>query len=75
MNGVWKFRRLLSHRNVSKGDKDYKGSSYNVQVEWESGEITWEPLRTHDRAGVCDSDPVTVAIYARENNLLQEPGW
>ena len=51
------------------------GSSYNVQVEWESGEITWEPLHTNDKRGVYDTDPVTVAIYARENDLLLEPGW
>ena len=25
-------------------DPDWKGSKYNVQVEWETGEITFEPL-------------------------------
>ena len=74
-DGVWKFRRLLSHEKVSPEHERYMGSSYNVQVEWESGEITWEPLHTNDKRGVYDTDPVTVAIYARENDLLLEPGW
>ena len=32
--------------------------------------MTWEPLSVIRR-----SDPVTCAIYAKENNLLDKPGW
>jgi hypothetical protein len=39
-------------------------------VEWENGEITSEPL-----AIIAADDPVTCAIYARENDLLDQPGW
>jgi hypothetical protein len=39
-------------------------------VEWENGEVTAEPLTV-----IAADDPVTCAIYARENDLLDKPGW
>ena len=39
-------------------------------IEWENGEITTEPL-----AIIAADDPVTCAIYARDNNLLDLAGW
>ena len=36
-----------------------------VQVEWETGEITFEPLSI-----IAADDPVTCAAYAKENDLL-----
>jgi len=39
---------------------------------------TLENKRGHDRSGKTDlwvDDPVTVAIYTRDNGLLDEPGW
>ena len=39
-------------------------------IEWENGEITSEPLSV-----IGADDPVTCAIYADENNLLDKPGW
>jgi hypothetical protein len=68
---VWKFRRIISHQGPLKpGHHDYKGSAYNIMVEWENGEITTEPLQL-----IAADDPVTCAIYAKENNLLDQPGW
>lgn len=68
---VWKFRRIVSHQGPLGPDHpDYKGSSYNINIEWETGEITKEPLNV-----IAADDPVTCAIYARENNLLDVPGW
>ena len=68
---LWKFRRLISHEGPLKADDDkWKGCSYNVQVEWENGEVTNEP---HNIIG-ADS-PVVCAVYAKENNLLDTPGW
>ena len=46
-----------------------KGSKYNVQVEWETGEITFEPLSI-----IAADDPVTCAAYAKENDLLALEG-
>ena len=51
-------------------DPDRKGSKYNVQVEWETGEITFEPLSI-----IAADDPVTCATYAKENDLLALEGW
>ena len=62
---MWKFKCIVAHQGP-----DYQGSSYNVRVKWENGEITDEPLIT-----VGADDPVTCAIYAREHGLLDMPGW
>jgi hypothetical protein len=68
---VWKYKRIASHQGPLKsGDPNYKGSSYNVLIEWENGEITAEALNV-----IAADDPVTCAIYAKENGLLEVPGW
>ena len=68
---LWKFRRIVSHQGPpSSNHPEYRGSTYNVQVEWETGEITTEPLNI-----IAADDPVYCAIYARDNNLLDQPGW
>ncbi len=75
-DGVWKFREILDHQGpLNSRDKRYKGSEYNVLIEWETGETTWEPLNTEDKTGIWNSDPVSVAIYADKNDLLDTPGW
>ena len=45
-------------------------TTYNVTMEWENGEITPEPLSI-----IAKDAPVACAIYARDNNLLDTPGW
>jgi hypothetical protein len=63
---VWKFRRISGHEGplTKNKDKSYNGSSYNVMIEWENGEVTTEPLDV-----IAGDDPITCAIYARENDL------
>ena len=40
-----KFRPLIGHEGPLKAtDTNWKGSKWNVQIEWETGEITLEPL-------------------------------
>ena len=39
-------------------------------IEWENGEITSDPLSI-----IAVDDPVTCDNYARDNNLLSNPGW
>ena len=51
-------------------DPDWIGSKYNVQVEWETGETTFEPLSI-----IADDDPVTCAAYVKESDLLALEGW
>ena len=46
-------------------DLDMKGSKYNVQVEWETGEITFELFSV-----IAADDPVTCAAYAKQHDLL-----
>jgi hypothetical protein len=68
---IWKFRRVLSHQGpLTHRDNAYNGSKYNVEIEWENGEITYEPLGT-----VIADDPITIALYAHENGLLDTDGW
>ena len=68
---VWKFKRITGHQGpLKKGDPGYNGSKFNVLVEWETGESTYEPLDV-----IAADDPVTCAIYAKEKGLLDEPGW
>ncbi len=68
---VWKFCKIVSHQGpLAHNHPDYNGSSYNIMIEWENGEITSEPL-----AVIAADDPVTCAIYAKEKNLLHLPGW
>jgi len=74
--GVWTFEKILSHKTVRKGDKDYRGAGTNCLALWSTGEQTWEPLCDRSgKSGIWIDDPVTVAIYARDNGLLDEPGW
>ena len=47
-----------------------KGSLYNVMVEWETGEITEEPLSI-----IATDDPFTCAAYTKRHILLNLPGW
>jgi hypothetical protein len=68
---VWKFRRITAHEGpITKTHPHWNGSAYNVMAEWENGEIMSEPLGI-----IAADDPVTCAIYARENELLEDPGW
>ena len=68
---LWKFKRISAHQGpLMPKDKDWNGSSYNVMVEWENGEITTKPLTI-----IAADDPVSCAVYARDHNLLEVDGW
>ena len=69
--GLWRFKSISAHQGpLSASDPDYRGSRYNVLVEWETGESTFEPLND-----IAADDPITCAIYAKDNDLLDEDGW
>jgi hypothetical protein len=61
---TWKFCQIISHEGPTQG------SQYDQLTEWENGEIAKEPLKV-----IATGDPVTCAIYARENGLLDQPRW
>ena len=68
---LYRFRAIIGHQGpLLASDPEWKGSKYNVQVEWETGEITFEPLSI-----IADDDPVTCAAYAKENDQLALEGW
>ena len=63
---LYKFRAITGNQGpLSPQDENYKGSKYNVMVEWETGEITYEPLSL-----IAADDPVTCAEYAKKHDLL-----
>ena len=65
--------RCSGNSNTSLATKDhsnYKGGTWNVRVEWESGEITYEPLEI-----IAADDPVSCANYVKRANLLDIDGW
>ena len=68
---IFSFREISDHVGpIKRSDPDYKGSTYNVLVEWEDGTKTWEPVSL-----MIASDPATLAAYAKEHDLLDTPGW
>ena len=68
---LFKFRALVGHQGPLKPtDPNWKGSKFNVLVEWETGEKTYEPL-----SDLAADDPVTCATYAKENDLLHIDSW
>ncbi|KAG7351166.1 hypothetical protein IV203_010526 [Nitzschia inconspicua] len=59
---LWKYKKIVSHQGpLKQGDKDYKGSAWNVLLEWETGEVTAEPLNI-----IAKDDPITCAIRKGE---------
>ena len=68
---IWKFQKIVAHQGpLKQNDPHYMGSRFNVRIDWENGEIMNEPLNVN-----AANDPTTCAIYARENDLRDEPGW
>ena len=65
------FDSILSHEGpLSQSDPHYKGSKYNVQIQWSDGSTSMEPLGI-----IIADDPIECAKYATEHNLLSLPGW
>jgi hypothetical protein len=70
-NQVWKFRRITAHEGpLNSNHPSWKGSTYNVMLEWEDDSITTKPLDI-----IAADNTVTCAIYAREQDLRSIPGW
>ena len=68
---LYRFRAIIGHEGPLKAtDPNWKGSKWNVQIEWETGEITFEPLSV-----IAADDPITCAAYAKEKNLCNLDGW
>jgi len=61
---LWFLGNIVGHR------LNHDKRKYSVKVGWSTKEETWEPLDI-----IAVDDPVTCAKYAKENDLLELPGW
>ena len=65
-----KFRAIIGHKGPMKAtDPEWKGSKYNAQVEWETGEFMFEPLSV-----ITADDQVTCAAYVKQHDPLALEG-
>ena len=68
---LFKFKGILAHQGpLESTDPNHKGSKYNVMVEWEPGEVTYEPLTL-----ISKEDPINCTVYAKKRDLLDTTGW
>ena len=64
------FRAIIGHEGPLKAtDPNWKGSKWIVQIEWETGEIAFQPSSV-----IAADDPITCAAYAKEKNLYTLDG-
>jgi hypothetical protein len=67
----WKHKQISGHEGpLTKTHSSWKGDKYNTKVEWENGEVSCAPLHA-----IAADDPVTCAICAKDNGLLDTDGW
>ena len=60
-NDLYKFRALIGHLEPLKAtDHNWKGCKYNVFVDWETGEMTYEPLSV-----LAADDPAHVPLMPK----------
>ena len=70
-DSLLKFRDIVAHQGLLEStDPDHKGSKYNVMVEWESGEVTYEHLTL-----ISKDDPISCAGYVKKHDFLNTTGW
>ena len=64
---LWRFRKIISHTLISgkRGTKD----KIEIKMLWETGAVSTKCLEI-----LYKDIPVNLAIYAKENNLLEEDG-
>ena len=56
---MFKFKAIIGHQGpLIVSYPDWEGSKYNVEVKWETGEITFESLSV-----IAADDPVTSMSY------------
>jgi uncharacterized membrane protein YgcG len=67
----WNWINISGHQGpLEKNDKNWKGSRFNLLVNWETGESTYEPMK------ILEEDNVDlVAQYGLEHDLLDQVGW
>ena len=67
---LYRFRAIIGHEGpLIATEPNWKGSKWNVQIEWETGEITFEPLSVKEA-----DDPITCAVYAKGKTIYNLDG-
>ena len=61
-------RAIIRHQAQDRSRLE--GSKYNVKVQWETGEVSFDPLSVVGADG-----PVTCATYAKQHDLPALEGW
>jgi len=61
---LWFLENIVGHR------LNHDKRKHSVKVRWSTKEETWEPLDI-----IAVDDPVACAKHAKENDLLELPGW
>eukprot|EP00985_Skeletonema_marinoi_P024786 scaffold17570_cov131-Skeletonema_marinoi.AAC.1 len=59
---TWNFRKIIGHRR-DLGPRDKP----QIQIEWESGEITFEPITEFYK-----DEPWLLSEYAQEKGLIED---
>ena len=68
---IWTYKKIIGHQGpLTSKDKDYKGSKWNLQLQWEDGSISFVPVKD-----MLKDDPAPAAKYAQDNGLLELDGW
>jgi hypothetical protein len=68
---LWKHKRISGHEGrLNKNHLSWKDDKHNVKVEWETGDVSYEPLHV-----IAADDPATCATYAKDTGLLDADGW
>ena len=63
---LYRFRAIIGHQGpLLASDPDWKGSKYNVEVEWETGEIAFEPLSI-----IAADDPVKSLVQPMPKKMI-----
>ena len=68
---VWKFKTVLGQQGpLTPRHKHWKDSKHNVEIEWENGEMTFEPL-----SKMKQDSPTVMAACAKKHGSLDADGW
>ena len=61
----FRLETILNHRKNSSAT-----GGWEVLIQWADGQTSWEPISM-----IFADDPVTLAMHAQKNDLLEERGW
>jgi hypothetical protein len=65
------YTKISGHEGPMRaGSTKYKGSMYNLRIEWTHCPSTMEPMHA-----IVASDPATVANYGYDNSMHETKGW